>query len=227
MSNNKMAGNSTNTRKTEEPLKSKEVGNISNANQDAIALLTDEHKEIKKLFEEYQKSVDKKSESKDLTALAQKICSALIVHAKVEEELFYPAMRKGFDTDELIDEAAVEHASITALIEQITAGNRRDPLYDAKVKVLGEYVGHHVKEEEDLIFPKARKLMLDMDAFGQAMILRKAGLLAETATISDANPNPASTADEANQANKSSSQKPDIGKANPKKPSSERKPANS
>jgi hemerythrin superfamily protein len=144
---------------------------------DAVELLTNDHKVVKNLFETYQKLVDKESDSKELIALANKICKALTVHAQVEEELLYPAMRKSFDTQELIDEAAVEHATVKALIEQITSGNRKGPLYDAKVKVLGEYVAHHVKEEEDEIFPKAKKLKLDFHSLGKAITLRKAEIM--------------------------------------------------
>lgn len=150
---------------------------------DAVELLTADHKAVKNLFETYQKLVDKESDSKELIALANKICEALTVHAQVEEELLYPAMRKNFDTQELIDEAAVEHATVIALIEQITSGNRRDPLYDAKVKVLGEYVDHHVKEEEGEIFPKAKKLKIDLNSLGKAIAIRKAELMEEPADI--------------------------------------------
>ncbi len=194
---------------------------------DAVELLTTDHKAVKRLFETYQKSLDKESDSKELIALANKICAELTVHAQVEEELLYPAMRKSFDTSELIDEAAVEHATVKALIEQITSGNRRDSLYDAKVKVLGEYVDHHVKEEEGEIFPKAKKLKLDLHTLGNAIAMRKAELLKEIPRNSDAKQKLLSESFEEHKTTKLPSQKANASKANPKDQSSERKPVKS
>jgi len=80
------------------------------------------------------------------------------VHATVEEELFYPAARDVLEKDEdLVDEATVEHASAKDLIAQIQSMEPSDELYDAKVTVLGEYIDHHVKEEEDEMFPRFAK----------------------------------------------------------------------
>lgn len=221
MPNNKSGENTKSTQKTEEPAK------FTDNDQDAIELLTSEHKEVKALFEEYQRSVDKESSSKELTALAQKICSLLTVHAKVEEEFLYPALRKSFDTSELIDEAAIEHATIKSLIEQIVNGNRRDSLYDAKVKVLGEYVDHHVKEEEGQIFPKAKILKLDMEEIGKAIVLRKAELLLEIPITPDTKSTSTTDSPEEIKTTNSSSQKTDASKVNPKDQSSERKPVKS
>jgi hemerythrin superfamily protein len=145
---------------------------------DAITLLTADHKEVKAYFEQYQKLVDKQAESKALTGLAHTICHTLLVHAQIEEEYFYPPLRKSFESAELINEAAVEHTTAKYLIDQILSSGRRDALYDAKVKVLAEYVGHHVREEEDEIFPKAKKLKVDLVAMGEKLAKLKAELLA-------------------------------------------------
>lgn len=101
------------------------------------------------------------------------------MHATVEEELFYPVAREVLGEDEdLVNEANVEHASAKELIAQITAASADEPLYDARVKVLGEYIDHHVKEEEEEMFPKVKKSDLDLAALGEDLEVRKAELLA-------------------------------------------------
>jgi len=79
----------------------------------------------------------------------------------------------------VLDEAEVEHASAKDLIAQIRDMNADDALYDAKVKVLGEYVDHHVAEEEDELFPKCRAASLDLGATGARLAARKAELMSE------------------------------------------------
>ena len=150
------------------------------AAQDAIKLLTADHKEVKDLFDQYQKLVDADAKDADKEALAQKICTMLTVHATVEEELFYPAAREVLGKDEdLVDEAAVEHTSAKDLIAQIEASTPDEPLYDAKVKVLGEYIEHHVKEEEGEMFPKMKKSKVDLDTLGADIAVRKTQLMDE------------------------------------------------
>ena len=105
----------------------------------------------------------------------------LTVHATVEEEIFYPAAREALGEEEdLIDEADVEHATAKDLIAQIEGSSpAEDALFDAKVKVLGEYIAHHVKEEEGEMFPKAKKGKLDAAALGLEIAARKDELMAE------------------------------------------------
>jgi hemerythrin superfamily protein len=104
----------------------------------------------------------------------------LVVHTTLEEEIFYPAAREALgDEDDLIDEAAVEHASAKDLIAQIQSSDPNDDLYDAKVKVLGEYIDHHVKEEESEMFPKVRKTELDLKSLGESLMQRKEELMGE------------------------------------------------
>ena len=139
---------------------------------DAIALLTSDHREVKDLFEQYEKLGDKAASKKK--NIADEICTALTLHAMVEEEIFYPAVREAAkDTDDLMDEAEVEHASAKDLIAQIQEMDPEDDLYDAKVKVLGEQIEHHVKEEEKEMFPKAKKAGLDLAALADEMLRRK------------------------------------------------------
>jgi len=140
---------------------------------DAIALLKTDHKEVRTMIEQFNKS---RSETKQ-AQLAEQICSALEIHAEIEEEIFYPAARQALrKNDDLIDEAEVEHASVKELIAKIRAGSPGDGLWEAQVKVLGEYVNHHVKEEEGEIFPKVRNTKLDLKAIGEQMAARKSEL---------------------------------------------------
>jgi hemerythrin superfamily protein len=149
--------------------------------QDAVQLLTAEHKEVNALFKEYQKLVDAEAAASERETLARQICLMLTVHATTEEEIFYPAARAAIDDEDLLDEAEVEHGSAKELIAQIEASTPDEPLYDAKVKVLGEYVQHHVKEEEGELFPKAKKAKLDLAELGAQIAARKEELMPEMA----------------------------------------------
>jgi len=143
------------------------------APKDAIALLKADHKEVKTMVQQFNSS---RSDSKK-AQLAQQICAALEVHAEIEEELFYPPAREALKKNgDLIDEAEVEHTSVKELIAKIKGGSPSDDLWEAQVKVLGEYVNHHVKEEEGEIFPKVKKTRLDLQALGEQLAERKAEL---------------------------------------------------
>ena len=140
---------------------------------DAITLLTEDHENVKSMFEQYEELGDRAHASKK--KLATQICTELTKHATAEEEIFYPAVRAaGKEQEELVDEATVEHASAKELIAQIMDMEPTEELYDAKVKVLGELIEHHVKEEEEEMFPKARKAGLDLETLGQQIAERKA-----------------------------------------------------
>jgi len=143
--------------------------------QDAIGLLKADHAKVKELFEQFFKSRsdDKKQQ------LAQTICQELTVHTTIEEEIFYPAAREAIDEADLVDEAEVEHQSAKDLIGQIEAGGPDDEKWEARVKVLCEYINHHVKEEESELFPQARDTELDLKALGEQLLARKQELLAE------------------------------------------------
>lgn len=160
----------------------------SSAN-DAIKLLTADHKKVKTLFKEIEKA--KKADDQELkAALAVQVCNELTVHAQVEEEIFYPAVRDAIDDDDLMNEAEVEHASAKDLIAQISAMDSDDPMFDAKLTVLSEYIDHHVKEEEDEMFAKATKAKLDYSELGEEMLARKTELM-DSLGMSDAEPMPA------------------------------------
>ena len=147
---------------------------------DAIGLLTTDHKEVKALFKQYDKLVESDGSDDEKQALAEQICQMLTVHATIEEELFYPAAREvlGEDAD-LVDEADIEHESAKELIAQIQGSLPDDDHFDARVKVLGEYIDHHVKEEEGEMFPKVKKGKLDTASLGALLSARKEELVAE------------------------------------------------
>lgn len=142
----------------------------------AISLLKKDHREVDAWFDEYEQ-LEAEGEKQ---ALFQKIALALKVHTQIEEEIFYPAER-GEVEDDLLDEAYVEHDGAKKLIAEIEAMKPADEYYDAKVKVLGEYIKHHVKEEEQPggIFAQAKRGDEDLDAMGERLKARKAELMAE------------------------------------------------
>ena len=142
---------------------------------DAIALLKADHAEVDEMFKEYESNKEKADAGRKKT-LAAKICKALTVHATIEEEIFYPACEEIDDVDELLAEASVDHESLKRLIADIEAGEAGSEEFDANVKVLGEYVKHHVKEEQDELFPKVKESDLDLDELGSQLASRKAEL---------------------------------------------------
>jgi hemerythrin superfamily protein len=150
-----------------------------NNETDAIALLTADHKTVKGLFKEFEQLTKKDDVDEQKAQLVRQICNELTVHAQVEEELFYPAMREAIDDDDLMDEADIEHASAKDLIAQLETLEPGDDHYDARVTVLGEYVDHHVKEEEGEMFAKARKADVDTAELGAQIAERKEELKAE------------------------------------------------
>ena len=151
----------------------------TSASGDAVALLTNDHADVAELFEEYEALVESDAGDDRRQALAERICALLTAHATVEEEIFYPAARQALDEQDLLDEAEVEHATAKDLVEQIQSMEPDDDLYDAKVKVLGEYVNHHVQEEEGELFPKCKSSEMDLDQLGEAINARKVELMDE------------------------------------------------
>lgn len=145
--------------------------------QEATALLIADHKLVSGLFADYEKASTKAMKKK----LVAQICMELSVHAQLEEEIFYPAVKKALNDHELVPEATVEHASLKALIAQVENIEPDGEMYDAKIKVLSEYVKHHVKEEQEEMFPKARATHLNMVELGEKIIARKQELIAQRA----------------------------------------------
>ncbi len=146
------------------------------ANPEPIAMLIEDHKKVKKLFEQYRKSED----DADKDAISEKVCAMLTVHTTLEEELFYPAARDALEEGDLVDEAEVEHDVAKSLIEQLRAGDFSDSdKRDATFEVLSEYVGHHVDEEESELFKQVRKADMDFETLAEEMRARKEELEAE------------------------------------------------
>lgn len=150
--------------------------------KDACDLLDTDHKNVKKLFKQYEELMQSKARStaQKKMDLAHQICNELTVHARIEEEIFYPALRAALKDTDMLAEAEVEHASAKDLIAQIEAATQSDEMFDAKVTVLGEYIDHHVKEERNEMFPKARAARkLDLVAMRDELQARKEELMAE------------------------------------------------
>lgn len=143
----------------------------------ALDLLKSDHKEVMQLFSQFEKL--EKSDEDAKRDLVEKICNQLTVHAEIEEELFYPALRDVFDEQDLLDEAQVEHDMAKQLIDDLESMEPDEELFDAKVTVLAEYVRHHVEEEEKEIFAKAKKAGLDLDTMGADLMDRKIELMGE------------------------------------------------
>jgi hemerythrin-like domain-containing protein len=152
------------------------------AQPDACSLLDADHRNVKKLFKAYNeltKSTAAGASQKKID-LAKEICMELSVHAQIEEEIFYPALREAIKETDLLDEAEVEHASAKDLIAQIEEAMDGGDMFDAKVTVLGEYIDHHVKEERNEIFVKARAARrLDLVAMREVLASRKEELVVQ------------------------------------------------
>ncbi len=151
----------------------------ASATPDALKLLTNDHREVKALFEQYQEMVDADADDEEKHPIAQQICMLLTVHAQIEEEIFYPAASGSIEESDLVDEATIEHGSAKDLIAQLEGTDPSDDLFDARVKVLGEYVDHHVREEEKQMFVQARKAKMDLQGLGDQLMERKVQLMAE------------------------------------------------
>ena len=134
----------------------------------AIALLMEDHAYVKKAFRAFEKM-----DEEDQPALVKQVLQALKVHTRIEEEIFYPAVRKAIKDEDLMNEAEVEHDSAKALIRQLERMKPSDPKFAATFTVLGEYVNHHVKEEESEMFPKARRARVNLKGLGAKLMGQK------------------------------------------------------
>ena len=146
---------------------------------DAVDLLDADHIAVSKLFAVYRRLCGQDAPSDEKQSVAEQICEELTIHAQLEEEIFYPQVREAINCDDLLDEAEVEHGTAKDLITQISNMSPDDDLYDARVRVLGEYIDHHVNEEREGIFVKARKSRLDLLAIADELSERKRELMDE------------------------------------------------
>ncbi|HEX4616515.1 MAG TPA: hemerythrin domain-containing protein [Stellaceae bacterium] len=147
------------------------------AARNAFDVLEEDHREVEEWFDEYDELKDSDEDRK--ARLAEKICLALKVHAQIEEEIFYPRAREATKDDDLIDEAIVEHATVKNLIGEIEEMDAGEELYDAKIRVLGEMVKRHIREEEEELFPELQSAKIDLDAVGTELAERKEELMSE------------------------------------------------
>ncbi|HEY4367040.1 MAG TPA: hemerythrin domain-containing protein [Steroidobacteraceae bacterium] len=145
---------------------------------DAITLLKQDHRSVEELFARFEQGDDD-----ELAPIAERVCQLLTVHAQIEEEILYPAAKEAFADDEededLVNEATVEHATAKDLIAQVEGMSARDEMFKSTMKVLSEYIKHHVKEEEGEMFPKLKKADLDLKDIGAQLHERKLALMEE------------------------------------------------
>ena len=148
----------------------------------AIDLLQNDHDDVNAVFKDYERLAKDGGGPGERRALSSQICGMLAVHAMIEEEIFYPAARKANVDADLLDEADIEHESAKRLIADIGASKASDSHYDARVRVLGEYIRHHVKEEEGELFSACRSSEMDMEQIGLRLQKRRTDLLRKLGT---------------------------------------------
>ena len=143
----------------------------------AIEMLKEDHDKVKKAFKEFE-NLDRE-DAEATQQLVQTVCEDLKVHTTLEEEIFYPAAREAIEDEDILNEAQVEHETAKMLIEQLENMGADDPNYHATFTVLGEYVQHHIKEEEGEMFPQVKKTELDLEELGARMKSRKEELMGD------------------------------------------------
>lgn len=143
----------------------------------ALDLLKADHREVEKLFAEFDEA---EGDTTEQAAIASRIGQALSIHAELEEAILYPRIMKPLGDDaDLVCEATVEHGTLHGLIADMNGKDPSDPMVKAHVVVLKEYVKHHVREEENELFPKVEKTGLDLEAIGEEILALKRALQAQ------------------------------------------------
>jgi len=138
---------------------------------DAVQMLREDHRKVQELFRQFEEAEDNRTKKQ----IAQTALKELKVHAALEEELFYPAVRQEIDEEEKVDEAEEEHHVAKLLIAELSKMKPGDERFDAKFKVLAESVKHHIEEEESEVIPEVEG-ELDTDSLGEKMAQRKQAL---------------------------------------------------
>jgi hemerythrin-like domain-containing protein len=143
----------------------------------AIKLLKADHKKVKQLFKEFEGARDSRQKQK----IAQEALQELKIHSLLEDEIFYPAVKKPVEREEpdIMMEAEEEHHVANLLIAELERLTGKDENFEAKFTVLMENVQHHIKEEEGTMLPAAAESSVDMEALGAQMLQRKEQLLSE------------------------------------------------
>ena len=136
-------------------------------------MLKQDHSKVKGLFEEFEGAKDSRTKQRIIeTTLLE-----LEIHAKLEEALIYPAIRKKVDADKIMDEALEEHHVAHTLINELKRSAGKNGRYEAKFKVLGESIKHHIKEEEGTMFSEAENADLDWEQLAKKAIEQKKSLM--------------------------------------------------
>jgi len=148
------------------------------AKTDALSMLKADHDKVRKMFKEFEKLED----TEEKAQLVRQACTELKVHTQIENEIVYPAIREAIEDDDLMNEALVEHEAAEELISQLEEMQPDDAMFDAKFTVLGEYVNHHIAEEQKEMFPKAKKADIDLEALGEQIAQRKSELMEQAET---------------------------------------------
>lgn len=143
-----------------------------------VDLLKEDHKRAKKAFRDIEK-LDPHEDAEEFEAVVTQTCNELRVHTALEEELLYPALHEALSEPDLIDEAEVEHMTAKNLIEQLEGMQPDDGKFIATFRVLGEYVKHHIREEETEMFPQMQRAKLDWPSMQQEIESRREALMAE------------------------------------------------
>jgi hemerythrin superfamily protein len=158
----------------------------SDSPRDAVTLLKQDHRTVESLFEKFEDA-----DEGEQASIAERVCQLLTIHAQIEEEILYPAAREALEDEEdteLVSEALVEHGTAKDLIAKIEGMTPDDESFKATVKVLSEYIKHHVKEEEGEMFPKLKKTELDLRQLGERLAERKHSLMEEMGIASEEAP---------------------------------------
>ncbi|MFL6697030.1 MAG: hemerythrin domain-containing protein [Vitreoscilla sp.] len=145
--------------------------------EDAVDLLANDHDEIAELFDRYEALAADGAPAEERRELAEELCTLLLVHSAIKEEIFYPAAREVLDEEYLIDEAMVAQDGARSLIDDIQAGDPTEPRYDAQVRILHELLTQHFEEERTELFPRVRKTSLDLEEIGAEMAARQEVLM--------------------------------------------------
>ena len=153
------------------------------ARDEILRMLRDDHTRVKKAFREFD-GIDMHESRLQGQAIVQQTCADLLVHMTLEEEMFYPAVRRAVD-GALIDEAEVEHMTARILIDQLQEIPPDHEKYSATFIVLGEYVKHHIREEESELFPQLARARLDWRLLAAEMKVRREELKETFAPLDD------------------------------------------
>ena len=150
------------------------------AYDDAVDLLDADHQAVKMMFIDFNALCEDDASAPARQALAERICRALTVHARIEEEIFYPGVRAAIGNQALMDEALDEHAQAKKTIAQIQSMDAGNSQYDATVRKLGKLIDEHVLEEREQIFLQARYAALDLRSMAVDLYERKQKLTEES-----------------------------------------------